>query len=150
MISLRTYLRTNRANNRGECVIYFIVGDEWISSTVKVHPDYWDDTNGVISKKHPKYYTLNPTWQQLKGRAEQCISNYHTSAKKFSRKYFEQSVFAGQQEADNPCFLKLIDDYVDSMNLGWGRTKSYKYLKKDLQSVFLRPRIQDINYSFAL
>jgi|GEM_PF-4090795 len=63
MLTLRTYLRTNRANRLGECVIYFIVCDEWISSTLKCHPDYWDADNSIIIKKHPKYYTVNPTFQ---------------------------------------------------------------------------------------
>ena len=150
MLTLRTYLRTGRANSQGECIIYFIVRDEWISSTLKVHPDYWDATNGIITKKHPKYYTINPTFQQMKGRAEQCISNYQTSERSFSRQHFEQFVFAGQEEADNPCFLKLIDQYCDSMHLSWGRVKHYKTLRNDIESVKARPRVSDINYSFTL
>ncbi len=150
MLTLRTYLRTGRANSQGECIIYFIVGDEWISSTLKVHPDYWDGANGIILKKHPKYYTVNPTFQQMKGRAEQCISNYHTSGKQFTRQHFEQFVFDGQEAAENPCLIKFIDEYCDSMNLSWGRIKHYKQLKKDIITVKARPRILDINYAFAI
>jgi len=150
MLSLRTYLRTNRANRLGECVIYFIVGDEWISSTLKVHPDYWDVANGVITKKHPKYYVVNPTFQQLKGRAEQCISNYQTSGQPFSRLHFETTIFEGHEEADNPCFIKLIDQYTSTQNLSWGRIKHYDQLKKDIQAIVLRPRIKDITYQFGL
>lgn len=150
MLSLRTYLRTGRANSQGESVIYFIVGDEWISSTLKVRSDYWDVANGIILKKHPKYYLVNPTFQQIKSRAEQCISNYNTSGKTFSRNHFERYIFDGPVEADNPCFLKLIDQYCDNMDLCWGRIKHYKTLRNDIENVKAKPRISDINYSFTL
>jgi len=86
----------------------------------------------------------------MKGRAEQCISNYQTSNNSFSRLYFEQFVFSGQDEADNPCFIKLIDQYCDSVNMGWGRIKHYNQFKKDVQSLIAKPRLAHINYQFAL
>ncbi|MEO6730318.1 MAG: hypothetical protein ABIN01_03820 [Ferruginibacter sp.] len=149
MLSLRTYLRTGRTDAKGERMIYFIVGDEWISSALKVNANYWDAVNGIITRKHPKYYVVNPTFQQLKGRAEQCISNYHTSGLTFCRRHFETTIFHGHEEADNPCFIKFIDQYCATMDLSWGRIKHYT-LKKDIQSIIPRPRIADVTYQFTL
>lgn len=150
MLTLRTYLRTNRANRQGECVIYFIVEDEWISSTVKVHPDYWDTTNSIILRKHPKYYLINPTFQQYKARAEQCISNYQTSSVQFSRNYFEEFVFNGPDQTTTPSFLKIIDEYIKEIDLCPGRIKHYKTLRNDIECMAGNPKLNDINYSFAL
>jgi site-specific recombinase XerD len=150
MITLRTYLRTNRKDGQGQSVIYFIVGDEWISSTIKVHPDHWDQATGSILKKNPKYYTINPIFQLYKSRAEQCISNYQTSNNSFSRQFFEQFVFASPEEAENPCILKLMDEYCEMMNLSYGRIKHFKVLKKYLVKITPFPKLHDINYSFAL
>jgi integrase len=150
MLSLRTYLRKNQANSLGECVIYFIVEDEWISSTVKVHPDYWDASNGIINKKHPKYYTINPTFQLYKSRAEQCISNYQISCSLFSRKFFEEFVFNGPDQTTNPSFLKIIDEYIKEIDLCLGRIKHYKTLRNDIECMVGNPKLNDINYSFAL
>jgi site-specific recombinase XerD len=150
MITLRVYLRASRMDVSGQSVIYFIVGDEWVSSTLKVAKLYWDADNSCILKKHPKYYIINPTFQLYKSRAEQCISNLQTAGKPFNRNYFENFIFSGADQADNPCFLKLIDEYSNMMNVGWGRVKQFKGLKKDIQKVLNAPKILDINFNFTL
>jgi site-specific recombinase XerD len=126
------------------------VGEEWISSTIKVSADFWDAATSSITKKHPKYYTVNPTLQLFKSRAEQCISNLQTAGKPFNRSYFEAHVFEGADTADNPCFLNLIDEYANMMNVGWGRCKQFKGLKKDIQQILPNARIHDINFDFSL
>lgn len=102
MIRLRIYFRSNRKNSAGECPIYFIVRDNWTYSGVNVMPQYWDAKNGVIIKKHPKYYVVKPPFFLLKSRAEQVIPNYQTSGVPFNKDYFEKCIFTGQDNADNP------------------------------------------------
>ena len=61
-MNLRIYLR-NRPNSRGECMIYFIVNEEWISTNVKVYPQFWDaaETTNYSTKNFQheisNYYT---------------------------------------------------------------------------------------------
>lgn len=74
-MNLRIYLR-NRPNSRGECMIYFIVNKEWISTNVKVYPHYWDAGEVTIKKSHPNYYQLNSQYGLFKARAEICIVNF--------------------------------------------------------------------------
>jgi site-specific recombinase XerD len=150
MITLRIYLRASRKDAAGQSVIYFIVGDEWISSTCKVPKEHWDADNSCILKKHPKFYIVNPIFQLYVSRAQQHISNLQTAGKSFDRMYFEQYVFAGPDAAENPCVLKLIDEYCNTANIGWGRIQRYKRLKFEIASLLNAPKIRDINYSFAL
>ena len=150
MITLRIYLRTNRKDGHGQSMIYFIVADEWISSTIKVHPDHWDQTAGSILKKHPKYYTISPIYQLYKSRAEQCISNYQTSDKVFNRKFFEEFVFSSPETAENPTVFNLIDEYCNIMDLSLGRLKHYKVLKNFITKMDPGTRIKDIDYTFGL
>lgn len=150
MITLRTYLRTGRLDAAGQSIIYFIIGDEWISSTCKVAAQYWDADNGIIIKKHPKYYTVNPPFQLYKSRAEQCISNYQTSGNTFNRKYFEQVIFGGADDANNPIFVNLITEYCNANNLGSHRILQYKGLVKDINNIQYNIRLFEINYSFGL
>lgn len=150
MIYLRTYLRTNRSNSQGECTIYFIVGDLWITTRLKLQPAFWDAENSSITKKHPRYYTINPTFQLYKSRAEQCISNYQTSGEIFNRAYFETCIFQGQEEAGNPLILPMITEYCTLNNLSWSRTKQYGTLANDITSLIANPRLNDITYLFAL
>jgi integrase len=126
------------------------VGDQWITTNIKVHPDFWDAENSIISKKHPRYYTINPTFTLYKSRAEQCISNYQTSGDIFNREYFETCIFKGQEDAANPLFFPLITEYVSLHSLSWGRTKQYTTLQNDISSLIINPRINDITYLFAL
>lgn len=150
MITLRTYLRTNRSNSKGESVIYFIVNDEWITTKIKIQPDFWDAENSVITKKHPKYYTINPTFQLYKSRAEQCISNYQTTGNIFDKSFFEKFVFNDPDQATNPNFEDVIKAHVEQSNLGYGRVKHYEILAADIKSILPNARLNDINYVFAL
>ncbi len=150
MITLRIYLRAARKDAAGQSIIYFIVGEEWISSTCKVHHQHWDADNSCITKKHPKFYIINPIFQLYVSRAQQHISNLQTAGKSFDRAYFEQYVFTGPEVAENPCVLKLIDEYCNANNLGWCRIQRYRRLKFEIAFLVNAPKIKDINYAFAI
>ncbi|MBC7509679.1 MAG: site-specific integrase [Ferruginibacter sp.] len=149
MLSLKTYLRTSRKDKKGESIIYFIVANDWISTGLKVSATFWDASNGIILKPHPKYYQLAPELQLIKSRAEQCLANYRISNNHFNRSYFETFVFSGSEVADNPCFLKLMDEYCSIKNLSWDRVKHYNQLKNQISEIFPRPKVKDITATFC-
>lgn len=148
MQHLKTFLRTARANAKGESVLYFRIGTDWISTDIKLLPQYWDAANELIKKTHPRYYQLNPLLQMLKLRAEQCISNFQFSGNAFNRKFFIEYVFDSPENAINPCFLKLIDEYCNVKALSWERSKHYRELKKDIVAVMPVARLQGIDFKF--
>jgi site-specific recombinase XerD len=136
-------------DSKGQSVIYFIVADEWISTGIKCAATDWDVANNVVYKTHPKYYQASPQLLLLKSRAENYISNLHLENLHFNRKYFIECLKLGKDAADNPCFLKLIDEYCNSENLSWARVKHYREFKKDITAIIVRPKLHDINFQFA-
>jgi site-specific recombinase XerD len=148
-MNLRIYLR-QRPNAKGECSIYFIVNDEWISTGIRCHPDHWDGNNSILKKSHPNFYQVNAIYNLYRSRAELCVANFQIAGTGFSKKYFETFVFNDPAEAENPGFLNLIDEYCNTINLGWQRIKHYQVLKKNISSLATSHRIKDINYNFAL
>ncbi len=148
-MSLLIYLR-NRPDSRGDCMIYFILNKEWISTGIKSHPDHWDAQQSCIKKSHPQYYQVNTLFGLYKSRAELCMINLQVAGTCINRKYFETFVFNDPDAATNPGFLKLIDEYCNNIQLGWQRILHYQVLKKNIQEVNFAPKLQDINYNFAL
>lgn len=148
-MTLRIYLR-KRPDSRGRCVINFIVQNEWITTGIKVHPDHWDEESCTIKKSAPTYYQLNAQFGLYRSRAEMCIANMLLEGIEFSKKYFEAYVFKSPEDAKNPGFLALIDEYCSQHPLGWQRIKHYQVLKANIQQLLPSPRIKDITYSFAL
>ncbi len=148
MYALRIYLRQNRIDKNGQSVIYFIVNDEWISTGIKCAAADWNAATGSILKTHPNYITASPALLQLKAKAESCLTIMQLEQKTFSKNYFEQVLKAGKEAADNPDFLKLMDEYCNANALSWPRVKHYNQLKKDIIALVARPKLLDINFNF--
>lgn len=149
MYTLRIYLRTNRVDAKGQSIIYFIVGDEWISTGIKCAAVDWDAANNVVYKTHPQYYQASPQLLQYKSRAENFISNLVLEHQHFNKRNFIECLKFGKEAADNPCFLKLMDEYCDTNNLSWARVKHYRELKSDITNILVRPKLYDINFQFC-
>ena len=131
-------------------MIYFIFNDEWITTGIKIHADFWDAKQSCIKKSHPKYYQVNTLFSLYKSRAELCVINTKATNVIVNKNYFETFVFNEPQAATNPSFCKLIDDYCNNIQLGWQRILHYQVLKKNIQELNSSPRLQDITYNFAL
>ena len=107
MLQMRTYLRAKRLNKHGEAILNFIVspGDHWVTTGIAMASAYWDSLSETISKRHPDYFRVNSLYQLYKSRAMQCISNYKFKNTAFDKKYFEQYIFKGKEQTENPYFF---------------------------------------------
>jgi site-specific recombinase XerD len=145
---MRVYLRANRTDKKGMSVIYFIVGDEWISTGIKCNTKFWDEIAGVFKRTAPNYLQDGPALLSLKAKAESCLAVMQLEHKPFSKDYFLQVLQHGKDAADNPCFLKLMDEYCHVNTLSWQRVKHYNELQKDITALLVRPKLSDINFNF--
>ncbi len=151
MLQMRTYLRAKRLNKHGEAILNFIVspGDHWVTTGIAMAPAHWDPLSETISKRHPDYYRVNSLYQLYKCRAMQCISNYKFENNAFDKKYFEQFIFKGKEQTENPYFFDVLEKYINTAGIAAARFTQYIFLKKDIAAVKANPFLKDINFSFV-
>lgn len=148
MHALRIYLRSNRVDKNGQSVIYFIVNDQWFSTGIKCSADDWSAEATAILKTHPQYSIDAPKLMDKQHRAQTFISLLQLQKQPFNSKRFIECLKTGEF-TDNPCFLKLIDEYCSSEDLSWARIKHYREFKNDIIALVVRPKLFDINFQFA-